>query len=210
MAGAKTTRSPAAGFDGVKVHLSWFLEIHVGATATSIELFGDVPGMGFGKDGKGVILYDNFATTLSGLTSRDVQDVASRALREDFRLIKTEWFVQLASTNHGDTILFGIAEASLTDAQIEECLEAVAVDSDDVPAIEQNARAVFPLDLAVTSYDNAAGDGAESGPVRGEKTIRWTFKDPSGWSYWFYNLSGATFGTGGINLLLKHYGVWVV
>ncbi len=166
--------------------------------------------MGFGKDGKGVILYDNFNFTLTGLTTRDVNETASRVLREDFRLIKSDYWVTMDSTIHGDVVMFGIANGDLSAAEIEEAIESVAVDSNDVPAIEEGMRAVFPYDVCSANNDNAAGDGATSDVRSGSKTIRWTFKDPAGWNFWFYNMSPGTFGTGGMNLFLKHYGVWVV
>ncbi len=163
--------------------------------------------MGFGKDGKGFILYDVLNVQPGALGTKDVVLSAGQFtgnLDEDFRIVKMEMYAAWNSQAAGDILMFGVCNGDLTAAQVEECIEAVPADIDDVPANEFTMRAVFPLAIF---HDNFAGT-----PVAAiEKTLRWTFKNPEGWTYWVYNPDSAIpVTTGGkLNVFIKIYGVWV-
>ncbi len=158
---------------------------------------------GFGKDGKGYIMRDNFEQAPGTLAAQDVIATAHGALERKFRILKTEGWISWNPGAVGDTILVGIADANLTAAEIEECLEALPVDQFDVPAIEQIMRGVFPL--AMLGSDS-------TGFVDGHAILNkkgWTY-DLEGWTFWVRNQDSATALTASeVYWSLTHYGMWV-
>ncbi len=165
--------------------------------------------MGFGKDGKGIILWDAVTITLGTLAARDVlgADSGYTGITEDFRILKSKYYLDWSTQAVGDVILIGIADGQMTDAEIEEALEARPVENNDVPAIERAGRAVWPLAIL---GENSGGSGHLVFQM--EENLRWTFSKAEGWRYWAWNLSTSTaLTTGGIvSFIAKHFGVWVV
>lgn len=163
--------------------------------------------MGFGKDGKGIIMYDGLSQALGTLTSFDVAEVGvlnAQTMTEDFRIIKIEGFAAWeAPTSEEGPIVIGLASGELTDAEIEECLEARPVDRNDRVELEKSSRPVWPLAILGANQSNA-----ETAVI--DKTIRWTFSNDDGWKYWAYSLDGTSLTTGSyVKGLLKIFGVWV-
>ncbi len=160
--------------------------------------------MGFGKDGKGQILWDALNQGLGALAAKDVVAFGARAIQEDFRILRLDYYAAWKAAAAGDAVLFGLADGALTAAEIEECIENQALDSNDVPAIEQSMRPVWPMDMLV---DSAGGTPNVSGSIK----PRWTFKDTDSWQYWAYNPDSSTaLTTGGeLPLVCKIFGVWV-
>ncbi len=174
--------------------------------------------MGFGKDGKGAIITHADIITLSTLaTNTALKQDAPLAITEDFRLIKMEIAAWLANGTVGEgPIHLYLVNDELTVAEIAECiLNAGPLDRNDRVAQERAERAVF----LVGTFGNAQGaSDAVDDPLRGadgqegvvNKTIRWTFSDPEGWSLVAFNQSGGTLTTGGVvRMVCKFFGVWV-
>lgn len=161
--------------------------------------------MGFGKDGRGFIYHEINALTLGALAAEDVAVVAGPTIDEDFRIMKTEVFVAYQNpTQNEGAVVFGIAQGALTATEIEECLEAEPTDENDVPAVEQAMRAVFPLGILVMATDG----GRIIDHI--DRKLTWTFKNAEGWQWFAYNLDSGALTTGGsLRILAKHYGVWV-
>ncbi len=171
--------------------------------------------MGFGKDGKGAILYDRVVS--GGITALTNQDLValngsySGALLEDFRIIRMDYWMAIRGAQA--IVLFdgpawvGIADSRYTAAEIEECLESLVINRGNTEE-EEAMRAVWPLEMIMIP-DPDTGD--TSGLVRkGSKNINWTFTNPNGWKYWVYNASGVNFITGStLELQAKIFGVWV-
>lgn len=126
-------------------------------------------------------------------------------LQDDFRLMKSEFYISVdAFTSNEGPIIVGIADGQLTDAEIEECIEARPNDRNHNVAHEQSQRPVWPL--CILDYQSV---GAKCS-WQDEKTLKWTFSDTEAWKYWVYNPSGAALSTGGVvRIFAKHYGVWV-
>lgn len=168
--------------------------------------------MGFGKDGKGNILYDVKTITLGALAAADVISATAHNLAEDFRIIKTEYYMSFLPGSFDaleGPIVIGLASAGLTDAEIEECIECDVQDSNDFPDIEQALRPVFPLEI-LTQQGDGTNPVHGTWTVKGEKVVRWTFVNDAGFKFWAYNLSGNALTTGGlVYIFAKHYGVWV-
>lgn len=162
--------------------------------------------MGFGKDGKGVILYDKVRLTLSTLASGTVIAAASGiTLSEDFRILKAE----ILGSTKGMTadeggVVIGLADGELSDAEVAECLNSRPGDRNDNLANEQAMRPVFPFDIV---FENQAGGDLM---VKEEIKPRWTFSNADGWQWFAFNIGSGALTTGTvIDLFVKIYGVWV-
>ncbi len=164
--------------------------------------------MGFGKDGKGAIIYEKNIITLGALANATTKKADGQiALTEDFRLIKSEIMVVAQGVAAGDAPLcFGIADNELTEAEIAEVMEQSGpVDKNDNLRSERAMRPVWPLMYL--------GDGDEADvPQDGiyEKVLRWTFSDADGWVFFIHNDTGGALTTGAVvRFRAKHFGVWV-
>ncbi len=163
--------------------------------------------MGFGKDGKGVILYEQVAITLGALAARDVEAAdANYSMSDDFRIIKSEYYMDYGTQAAGDVIIVGIADGELTAAEIEECIEASPTDRNDNLTNERAMRPVWPLEIL---GENSTGSGNLL--KEGSTSLKWTFSDAEAWQWWAYNLDASNaLTTGGIVFIFaKHFGVWV-
>ncbi len=168
--------------------------------------------MGFGKDGRGVILWDNTIFDLNALAGKDVVIATGRhgagTMKTGFRLIRIDWWIgweaQLNITA-GGPFLVGLAHGDYTSAEIEAAIEAVVLGRDDTTEIELSNRIVFPLGVI------APADAVAPIVISGSTVIRWTFPDPAGWQFWAYNISSTSVASATIilNLLAKEFGVWV-
>ncbi len=172
--------------------------------------------MGFGKDGKGQILYEAAINdgALGTLASKDVVEFGGsyhEALEEDFRILKCEYMMAIAPaqaiTVLDGPIVIGFAAANLSAAEIEECIEAVPVNRGDI-LLEKTMRPVWPLEIMVFEDPDTGNSGAFV--RKGSFNPKWTFQNPDGWVWWIYNLSTAALTTGSLlSIFAKYFGVWV-
>lgn len=169
--------------------------------------------MGFGKDGKGTILRETQDIVLGALGAQSaVKSSAQLAITDDFRLLKTEYFVALSAFFQavGDEVIIGIADNELTVAEIAACINADGpLDRNDRVPEELSHRAVWLLTqvkgTSTTVPDVPGNDGKAF-----ECKLRWTFCNPEGWTWFAYNPLGLALTTGGqFKIVAKHYGVWV-
>lgn len=169
--------------------------------------------MGFGKDGRGVILYGGCQINIGGLASLDVIGASMLTFTEDFRLLKLEGWGATDSYTVGAShaLLVGLADGDLSDAEIEECLEARSQHPNDRISVEQSERPVWPLGILTERQISASEMAALLN--NGQSAVwkqRWTF-GPSGIKIWAYNFDNTgAFGTAAyLNFYCKLYGVWV-
>ncbi len=171
--------------------------------------------MGFGKDGKGVIITESDIFSMltladnTALKQNNPLDIA-----EDFRMIKTEIVAEwrdVASSN-GPLHMY-LVNDELTVAEVVEAVQAGGpLNRNDRVAQERAERAVFligqfPEFKAGHSTELRGADG-QMGVIN--KTIRWTFSNPEGWSFVVINRTGGALTTGSIvRFSAKHFGVWL-
>ncbi len=173
--------------------------------------------MGFGKDGKGVILRERNNESLAALASGSGEIFTSKyALVEDFRMISTEInvTVELVSDAGIHGTVFGIANGNLTIAEIEQVLDGALGPFGPSDRIGEEVAERFVKILGV--FENPSGGleanlhGKHGEPLIRE-TIRWTFTNTDSWVWFVYNNTGVTMGTGnGVQIMATHYGVWLV
>ncbi len=170
--------------------------------------------MGFGKDGKGVILHDRVDGIIGALATKDLVDMGGAyndTLLEDFRIIKMDYFFgvkppQAVVLNDGP-ILVGIAGGHITAAGIEASIEALALNRNAL-TLEFTHRPVWPLEIImIPDADNGSVDRLT---YKGSVNLRWTFQNPDGWTWWAYNLSNQNLIDGSvIHIFAKIFGVWL-
>ena len=174
--------------------------------------------MGFGKDGKGVILAEAPEIVLGTLAAKMAirldTNVIGIALLERFRLIKTEVqvFIRAASFVAGDgPIGLYLVDADFTLAEFEEALESVgSVGPNDKVTAAQVERFYKAFGMINFVEENAAGGALMSKGLVVSEMIRWTFARAKGWNWMAYNFGGALTTGSTIVLQCKHFGVWVI
>ncbi len=172
--------------------------------------------MGFGKDGKGVIIREQSTITLGGLAAGvAVKGISEVALETtSFRIIKMEYFISQSGAfgAEGDEALIGFANDVLSVTEIAASLTVDGPkDRNDTPGRNTAEFAVWllaqlkePTD-ATTGYDRPLNMGR---PM--EKVLRWTFTPPEGWTWFAYNPLAGALTTGAVfRIHAKYYGVWV-
>ncbi len=174
--------------------------------------------MGFGKDGKGVIIREEVTITPGALVSKTVIKGTGGAVLQttSFRILKTEYFIvqNNAWATNGDGIIVGLANGALTTVQIADCIDANGPDDrNDTVTADESMRAVWLLNLMKEPFD-AGGVADASRQVNNGLPIsfnpKWTFTPTEGWDWFAYNpftgnlTSGASF-----IIIAKHFGVWV-
>lgn len=166
--------------------------------------------MGFGKDGKGQVLWDTGTATLSTISSKTLEFLNAaydEALTHDFRQIKMEYnFSILNGTVDQGPLVVGMVPSGTDATTLEAILEATITGPDEIVELaESNGIPVWIFGLLYTTTE-----GVGQTHLSGEKTIRWTFHDQGGWDYFVYNLQTSTYATGSVfQFFNKIFGVWV-
>lgn len=165
--------------------------------------------MGFGKDGKGVIIHEDVTIALLTLAGGAVLSAGNVALQDDFRIIKSEYFARLDGFTVAEgPLLLVLADAELQDIEIAQACLAQPSDRNDNVENERSHRPVF--NCGYFSGNAATGQVGQSDGRLAEKTIRWTFSDTEGWEWAILNLGSGALSTGAVvAVYAKHYGVWV-
>lgn len=160
--------------------------------------------MGFGKDGKGVIIDGKLSLTLGALASNtSLKSGGNVTVTDHFRMIKLEAWAYARGLTAAEAIVIGIADDDLTVAEIEAKIETSLLDPNDRVQAEESQRPVFLLEIM---------QGGQPSAVKHiERTIRWTFHEDTGWTWFAYNPSSAAALTTGcvVEILQKAFGVWV-
>lgn len=168
---------------------------------------------GFGKDGKGQILWDVQDISIGALAANDVISANSTTgvnLDEDFRILKTQYFFAWRAPDFSEApILIGMAAGGLQANEIEEAIESTPNDTNDYPEIEQAMRPVWPLEGMMLQNDGTFADGART-LAQDSFNPKWTMPSPGGWVWWILNHGSAALTAGGVmHIVAKHFGVWV-
>ncbi len=176
--------------------------------------------MGFGKDGKGVIVKEQTTLGLGALAGQDLilQDSAV-VLDADFRILKTDLTAVItgATSLEGVGLILYMTEGDLNAALVEANVELNGPLSQGDPDNEEVASR-WVRRVGITTgptvnetervFKNEYGGGLLS------LTPRWTFRrrrtgTQGGWNWAVYN-DGIVLTTGAtLRVLATHYGVWV-
>ncbi len=169
--------------------------------------------MGFGKDGKGVIIRESRNQLLGALDNQAGIIIDTKlATLERFRMIKNETHAAIVSLTSGEgtALLLGIADGDLTLAEIEAAIEAQLPLG---PNDSVGAAIAERYTMIIGAMDRETGTSGifenDNGGHKMANTIRWTFSRTKSWNYFVYNLGEQL--TTGSNCFLraKSFGVWV-
>lgn len=130
-------------------------------------------------------------------------------LSEDFRRLKTEYFMLCQGLTAGEAIMLGLACNELTVGEIAECIEADGpLDRNDNLPRERAERPVWVLHERLAGHNLASGTEFT---IEGKWTEKpWTFSHSDGWTWFAYNRHGAALDGGAtVKIYAVHYGVWV-
>nr|AGA18261.1 hypothetical protein [uncultured marine virus] len=135
-------------------------------------------------------------------------------ITEDFRVMKSVVNAVINGLTEGDGegLIFGIANNDLSNAEIEESIEAEGpLDKNDRIKEERATRWVKVLGEFVPDHPTTArrlvGFGDSVGLISKD---RWTYNNPEGWQWFIYNIGGSISTGSLLQLIATHYGVWVV
>ncbi len=168
--------------------------------------------MGFGKNHTGAILRSTETIALSTLAQNTAILFGSGITTVDaFRMLKAEVaaVVDGLTSGEGPGLMIGLAEGSLSVAQIAACLVADGPvgrgDRDDIELAERWCRL---FGAVVGDGTKAAFIGEGGSPIAVVKP-RWTFSESEGWNFFIWN-AGTPLTTGAVaKAIITHYGVWV-
>ncbi len=174
--------------------------------------------MGFGKDGKGVIVHEDITITLGALAAQGATLVNAISMDNDFRILKSEIVATIAglTSGEGNGLLLVMTEGLLTVAQVEGNLELNGpVAPRDTTAMEIASRWVRTIGTTIgTEVSTEHSFTNSEGGALLKVTPRWTFQrrrtaTEGGWNWVVYN-NGKILTTGAAcQLKATHYGVWV-
>ncbi len=170
--------------------------------------------MGFGKDGKGVMIREDTTHTLGTLAAATGILVTNGgmidALQEDFRILKTEGSsaIQGLTAGEGGLSLYMInGELSLAEAEAAIELNGPQ-DRNDRVSQEFAGRWVRFVGVYVPTGNGAQASLHGTGSM--DFKPRWTFSDPEAWNWMVYSNNAGPITTGAIvRQKLTHFGVWV-
>ncbi len=169
--------------------------------------------MGFGKDGKGVIIRQSVSQTLGTIDTQTTLILGTNvATLECFRMIKSEVWGGITglTSGEGTGLFLGIADGDLSVAEIDAALESVGpLGPNDVVTAAISDR--FTKMIGATDHETGTElvfENKMGGHIM-EDTIRWTFARTKSWNYFVHNLGNQL--TTGANVILrtKSFGVWV-
>ncbi len=169
--------------------------------------------MGFGKDGKGVIIRESRVQALGALGINTGILIGTKlATLERFRMLRSEVFATMTglTTGEGTGLLFGLADGQFTLVEIEAAIEADGPLGPNDTITEDIADRPVWFSGAVDreTGTEAVFENDEGGHMMVLKP-RWTFARTKSWNFFVYNL-GAAMTTGSqVQFRGKQFGVWV-
>ncbi len=176
--------------------------------------------MGFGKDGKGIIVIEQTVVTLGGLAGQDsVIGASDVSLDSDFRILKSELTCVLTGMTslEGAGFILYMTEGEISAAEGEANVELDGPErSGDQTAEEVASRWVCRVGILMPPTVNETERVMTNEYGGGILTLkpRWTFRRGrtaanGGWNWMIYN-DGVNITTGAsVRIMATHYGVWV-
>ncbi len=171
--------------------------------------------MGFGKDGKGVIINEKHTLSLGTLASGVVLKATSLVMVDDFRMLKSEVLaiVEGLTAGEGGGLVFGLCNNKLSNTEVAAALTADGpLNKNDTPVadiVERFAKligVVDHIDIGATSLRFV--DAEKDGPMMITKP-RWSFAAPESWAFFVYNHGANALTTGAsVQLQARSFGVW--
>ncbi len=169
--------------------------------------------MGFGKDGKGIIIKESKVQALGALAAGSGVLIDTKlALLERFRMLRTELYASVTTltTGEGTGLLIGLADGDLTLAEIEVAIELEGpLGPNDIVSANAAERPVWWMGAVDRETGTEALFENDEGGHMMVLKPRWTFARTKSWQFFVYNI-GKVLTTGAfVNIRVKSFGVWV-
>ncbi len=171
--------------------------------------------MGFGKDGKGVIITETRSNVLGTLGGSTGIFIGTKLVTlERFRMLKSEVSVTFTDVTGDEANGLGLylVDGDLTLAEAEEAIEAQGpLGPNDIITANRAMRPVFRVESQVnmSGTDLISAGAVNTGMLSHDIKPRWTFAPTKSWNWMVYNKgSGLTTGSTAI-VHAKNFGVWV-
>lgn len=172
--------------------------------------------MGFGKDGRGAIVYEQRVQALGALANATGIIVGTKlAIVDDFRMLKSEVNSHITglTTEQSTGLELWLAHGDLTLSEVEAALELNGPLARGEVVDEATAqRPVFRAGMYVAdgNASTAAIAWGENGSPLPVLKPRWTWPKTKSWNWIVYN-RGVALTTGATaRLFAKSYGVWII
>ncbi len=169
--------------------------------------------MGFGKDGKGVIITESRTQALGSLANEAGIIVGTKLVTlERFRMLKNELIATLTSltTGEGTGLLIGLVDGDYALAELEAAIESDGPLGPNDQIGEELSERFYKFFGAI---DRETGTEAifenDQGGHKMQHTIRWTFARTKSWNFFVYNMGAALTSGAVVNIRSKSFGVWV-
>ncbi len=171
--------------------------------------------MGFGKDGRGIIISETRSQVLGTLGGSIGLFIGTKLVTlERFRILKCEIALTVTDVtgSEGNGLGLYLVDGDLTLPQAEESIETLGpLGPNDSVEAAKAMRPVFRVDevIRMDGGDPIAGGAVNTGSFLGVLNPRWTFSKTKSWNWMVYNRgSGLTTGATAI-VHSKNFGVWV-
>ncbi len=171
--------------------------------------------MGFGKDGKGVIITEQRSASLGTQSGDSAALIGTKLVTlERFRMLKSQVTATIIASTGTEAarLTLYLADGDLTTAEIEEALEAQGpLGPNDNVLSEQAMRPVFRVDghFEVSGADPIATGAVNTAILVGSVNPRWTFARTKSWNWVIFNTGSALTTGATVKILAKDFGVWV-
>ena len=173
---------------------------------------------GFGKDGRGIILYElEVTTSLGALANLAAIKLAGPSMEHKFRILRSDvecYLIDATTTKDVTGLIFGIANGDLSATEIAEAMTAVPTEPNDAVTSERAQRNIKVLGVLDVRGAPVAGTsfmfvGPEGSPMMQNKH-RWTYHPIEMWDWFVFNNTGSDLTIGALaTLSATHYGLWV-
>ncbi len=169
--------------------------------------------MGFGKDGKGVIIRESRSQALATLGNNVAILIGTNlATLERYRMLKAEVYASVTTltTTEGTGLLIGLADGDFTLAEIEAAIEnSGPVGPNDDVEEHISDRPVWFMGAVDRETGVTALFENETGGHMLVIKPRWTFARTKSWNFFVYNMGPQLTTGASVNLRVKSFGVWV-
>ncbi len=169
--------------------------------------------MGFGKDGKGIIIRENRSQALGTLAQGSAIFIGTKlAILERFRMLRGEMYstVVALTSGEGTGFIFGLADGDLSLAEVEAAIEANGpLGPNDTVGEAISDRPVWFLGAIDRETGTEALFENETGGHMLVTKPRWTFGRTKSWNWFIYNLGAAPTTGSTAFIRSKSFGVWV-
>ncbi len=169
--------------------------------------------MGFGKDGKGVIIRESRSQTLGALAAEAGVIIGTKlATLERFRMLRTEIYAVVTNLTSGEGtgLLFVLSDGQYLESEVEAAIEADGPlgPNDEITSDIADRPVWFAGAVDRETGTEAIFENAEGGHVMVIKP-RWTFGRTKSWNFHVYNLGSILTTGASVIIRVKSFGVWV-